>query len=962
METERRTGVRQPRCPSCEKERQDGEAGGAVRRRAAADAPSGQAPAGTDAVRAVVSSGGGRPLDPGTRAFFEARFGRDLGGVRVHTGAAADRSARAVNALAYAVGRDVVFRDGQYAPHATDGKRLLAHELAHTLQQSSSPTLSRAAEGPVEIGAADDPAEREADVAAERALRGEVASVGTAPPAIRRQNGPGSPAPPAAPAAPAPAPPGPPAAASTGPGAPGARRPGSERPLTREEEIAQSRADPGEITGTLDPLAVSLYGYAIADATPRPRHREAVALLVTQLAALPPGTASVVVVGHADSTGEPPFNDPLSRDRAAAITAALRESHVPVTSFGEGESHPVASNATVEGRTRNRRVDVYLNVRPPPPPERERDRERPPPPVPPPGREPGPVDPGPRDTLDRRGVCARHPVLCFLGGLGALVVIGLAAWALLSTLGSILAGLTGLGALLEGLGGLLGVLGTLAAAVGTGVGIVRALRDLGEWLRRHLPGGDGGGDDGGDDDDPREPDPEVSVTFTPVRHPDTPAAMDDRIPPGQRVPLAVVATVRGNPGAVPIVVHARPDRADAGRVLLDGHFSATITRTTTLGVRGLLPSEPRQGPLELVAVHGTREAGRGAPFYVSAIPVRMRQTLRADSPLSDGEYSAMVVAVEWESDSGFMMDLDRITVAELIQMYPGVGCFRRVRFEAPEGVPGNAGVIVDRVGARNDQMQSPGYINVQQVHVFIDERSGNTPVAMPESGYRMSLTVDEPTPTGPLRLVAEKWGQGGTVSELIGSYSSGPGVTEPPGGIEQEIAVPRQSPPPPPPPRRPPPLPPRGGGGSGPGGGGPAGGGPGTAPPVVQTRPRPYTGPTGGPAGAMAYVSGLSEPVTLGRHTLTVAFLSAGRVCVTDVDFDVIEVTTTEVRMRSSNERPLNLAPENDPPRILSPHTAGRVPLARIRAAAATDASAPPDGAPPVHAPPPSDAGLPGGR
>src|SRR5256885_1129205 len=56
----------------------------------------------------------GQPLDPVTRSFMEERFDQDFGQVRVHTGARAAESARAVNALAYTLGRDVVFRDGQY--------------------------------------------------------------------------------------------------------------------------------------------------------------------------------------------------------------------------------------------------------------------------------------------------------------------------------------------------------------------------------------------------------------------------------------------------------------------------------------------------------------------------------------------------------------------------------------------------------------------------------------------------------------------------------------------------------------------------------------------------------------------------------------------------------------------------------------------------------------------------------
>ncbi len=79
----------------------------------------------------------GQPLDRATRAFMEPRFGHDFSRVRVHTDAHAAESARAVNALAYTVGRDVVFGGGHYQPETIAGRRLLAHELTHSIQQEN---------------------------------------------------------------------------------------------------------------------------------------------------------------------------------------------------------------------------------------------------------------------------------------------------------------------------------------------------------------------------------------------------------------------------------------------------------------------------------------------------------------------------------------------------------------------------------------------------------------------------------------------------------------------------------------------------------------------------------------------------------------------------------------------------------------------------------------------------------
>jgi len=82
-----------------------------------------------------VLSTPGQPLDAGTSGFFEPHFGKDLSHVRVHSDAKAADSATAVNALAYTVGSDVVFGAGQYAPHSAPGRHLLAHEMAHVVQQ-----------------------------------------------------------------------------------------------------------------------------------------------------------------------------------------------------------------------------------------------------------------------------------------------------------------------------------------------------------------------------------------------------------------------------------------------------------------------------------------------------------------------------------------------------------------------------------------------------------------------------------------------------------------------------------------------------------------------------------------------------------------------------------------------------------------------------------------------------------
>lgn len=101
----------------------------------------------------------GQPLDRSTRLFMEPRFGHDFSRVRVHTDARAAESARAVNALAYTVGRDVVFLAGQYAPGTAAGGRVLAHELTHVVQQSDKGISGSA----LELGEVNGSHEREAE-------------------------------------------------------------------------------------------------------------------------------------------------------------------------------------------------------------------------------------------------------------------------------------------------------------------------------------------------------------------------------------------------------------------------------------------------------------------------------------------------------------------------------------------------------------------------------------------------------------------------------------------------------------------------------------------------------------------------------------------------------------------------------------------------------------------------------
>ncbi len=81
----------------------------------------------------------GQSLDASVRAMFEPYFARDFSDVRIHDGAAAQRSTKRLNARAYTIGRDIVFGAGRYTPGTASGRRLIAHELAHVVQQDGGP-------------------------------------------------------------------------------------------------------------------------------------------------------------------------------------------------------------------------------------------------------------------------------------------------------------------------------------------------------------------------------------------------------------------------------------------------------------------------------------------------------------------------------------------------------------------------------------------------------------------------------------------------------------------------------------------------------------------------------------------------------------------------------------------------------------------------------------------------------
>lgn len=144
-------------CDECEDEQRSRSAGGREGNRAAAEpelvrllSDGGRSeqpldPRTADSIQAM--RGGGRPLPAAERAFFEPRFGRDFGDVRIHDDASAARAAGAIGARAFTLGSDVAFAAGQYRPGSREGRHLLAHELTHVVQQGHSAAGARVQRG-----------------------------------------------------------------------------------------------------------------------------------------------------------------------------------------------------------------------------------------------------------------------------------------------------------------------------------------------------------------------------------------------------------------------------------------------------------------------------------------------------------------------------------------------------------------------------------------------------------------------------------------------------------------------------------------------------------------------------------------------------------------------------------------------------------------------------------------------
>jgi outer membrane protein OmpA-like peptidoglycan-associated protein len=277
----------------------------------------GQATGQADMVPASVDrvlASSGRPLEPVLRQDMEQRFGQDFSRVRVHSGAAAEQSARDVSAHAYTVGHNVVFGTGGDQLYTDAGRQLLAHELAHVVQQSHG-----------ENAAGD--TEARADIAENQFAQG---------------------------------------------------RGMSSRALGGAPAVLQAKpADTAAVTDSSQSFPIrSLDGFALNSTALTTMHGNEIDKLAwsisLHLGMRRNGRATISVVGHTDRSGDEKLNQALGQDRAdtakKALIDALKKQGVGEDKFGEiasttrGESSPAVPTADGVKNEKNRRVEISVSI------------------------------------------------------------------------------------------------------------------------------------------------------------------------------------------------------------------------------------------------------------------------------------------------------------------------------------------------------------------------------------------------------------------------------------------------------------------------------------------------------------------------------------------------------------------------------------------------------------------------
>lgn len=376
--------------------------GGPSRAQRAVRDDNGVAPDAADAVdRAARSTGS--PLPTAIQRQFERSLGADLSAVRVHTAPGSQAAAHALGAKAYTVGQDVHFGTGTYAPDDPFGMHLLAHEVAHTVQQAGgAPTRQYK----LEVSAPHDAAEHEADRAADAMVRGVPATIGSI--GGRTREAKDSTCGCAQGSCSCAAPTGNPAAPATGRGT--IRRAVSDLFGAWDGGSAETGGQDGAVQ---DGPPSSGYFEGPAQAPPWYQHQsnateigvvkatiyfatDESGMTADDLAAIEEvvnryrrqiesGAFDIEIVGFADQRADDVYNKKLADRRADTVCQELDarlSNGLPADTWCHSEGELPSSNQ-IDDLARNRRVEIRLRERmAPPPPEPEPEPPPPEPPVP----------------------------------------------------------------------------------------------------------------------------------------------------------------------------------------------------------------------------------------------------------------------------------------------------------------------------------------------------------------------------------------------------------------------------------------------------------------------------------------------------------------------------------------------------------------------------------------------------
>jgi outer membrane protein OmpA-like peptidoglycan-associated protein len=510
-----------------------------------------------------------------------------------------------------------------------------------------------------------------------------------------------------------------------------------EKRLSRPEEIALSLSSPGQFTAVPSPLTLSLYNFGIDVSQPKAEHLAVLnelALLFKQVAT---ATAVVKVLGFADSTGPDEYNFDLSKRRALAVDAILESSisqHISRSAFGE--TNPVASNDTVEGRNRNRRVDLRFNVQKPP--------VQPPGTTPPPG--PGTDPPGGGKD---HGSCEKHPILCDP----------------CSTLPLLCAG--------GGIPFLLPLICLIAPEVCAAVTCI-----LNPELCLTPP------------PPPKPPPPKPPETpkkddhgpmvlFTPiVRANNTPAGMNDRI--GLRDPVHIMAMVINPPPSVtPITIFVSGSGPDGGTATINGQPQVQITGSTALEIKGTQMSRegyPFNPFLQLGAWWSNTTVGESNRFSVSSIAENWSVIFGGAKKERFGY--VFLADMDWVSDSGSYKDLDACYYVEFVGVIDEQGGMKGFGIgdtnDPINASPADLHPAYDEHGTPFEYTKVAGSSRLKQLFGIRDDRSNSGWAASPNSGFEIVRRFER-DPDNPRcwHLILEKKGAAVTVNGMSSGAGSG---------------------------------------------------------------------------------------------------------------------------------------------------------------------------------------------